>query len=31
MESFPDILITAMAPAPEGEAKATIVSCEIIL
>jgi hypothetical protein len=30
MASFPDSLITAIAPAPDGEAKATIVSCEII-
>ena len=29
-ESFPESRIIAIAPAPDGEAKATIVSCEII-
>ena len=28
--SLPEIRITAIAPAPDGEAKATIVYCEII-
>ncbi|WP_244918275.1 hypothetical protein U0010_13330 [Myroides odoratus] len=29
--SFPDTRMMAMAPAPEGVAKATIVSCNIMV